>query len=630
MDKKSRNDTESFRKRERLKIILGTTLAFVLLALVLVLSGLFDNTYDKDNGSSGMKAIQAREVFDFVKSGKTDVEYKDTEGVPGADALGRRWYEAGYEASGWKTAAGSFGSVDGQLSTRVNGAYPANLLNHYASDGTAIPVYYFRMEFEVEDFSVIRQLSGKIQFDDAVVVYLNGEMIFSDNVPEEGFDPESGYGAGETVDKSRTATFTADAWSGLVEGRNCIAVEVHQANKNSSDVYFDLLYLKGYPGSSQEQTLNTSGLILQPGVNEKSREVNWLTEQKSAFMLQYCKLNENFRTYRETEMEMRQMDDQYCYKGDLTELISGSTYLYRIRDKNTGALSAQYTVKIPSDPAGFTFLFAGDPQIGADDLENDAAAWERTLEVGQNMAKDAAFIISAGDQADSSKEADALLEYQGFRSADVLKSLPVAVNRGNHDSGTDLYDLQFKTLNTNNIHDDYFMYQDVLFVSINSNNSKYEKHVDFLKKAIEQCQPRWIVVTMHYSMFSTGPHAGEDKIVDLRNALTPEFSKLGVDLVLSGHDHLYARSYLMEGLTSTGREDGAKADGQTLYLAGTSSTGSKFYEKTAENYDYIAFYDKESTKAPLISSITIQGDTLTIKTVRVTDLKLFDTCTITK
>lgn len=630
MDGKNRNYKDSLRKRERLKVILGSALAFVLLALVLVISGLTDNDYGKNGGGDGMTDIQARKTFELVKSGKTTVEYKDTKGAPAVDTNGRRWYEAGYEASGWKRAAGSFGSVDGELSTRVNGAYPVNLLNHYTSDGLAIPVYYFRMEFEVEDFSKIRQLSGKIQFDDAVIVYLNGEIIFSDNVLEAGVEAEDGYGAMETVDKSRTASFTADAWSGLVEGKNCVAVEVHQANKNSSDVYFDLYYLNGYPANSPALALDTSGLVLHPGVNEKSRTVSWMTDQKGAFNLQYCKENENFRTYMETEMEMNQTDGQYCYKGDLSGLIQGSTYLYRISDKNSGALSEYYTVKIPSAISGVTFLFAGDPQIGADDLSNDAAAWERALEVGENIADNAAFIISAGDQADSSDAAEALMEYQAFRSAEGLKSLPVAVNRGNHDSGTDLYDLQFTTLNTNSVHDDYFMYQNVLFVTINSNNSKYETHIEFLKNAIEQCKPQWIVVTMHYSMFSTGPHAEDDKILALRKALAPEFSKLGVDLVLSGHDHLYARSYLMEGLTSTGRASGEKNQGETLYLAGTSSTGSKFYEKPATDYDYIAFYDKETVKAPLISCINIQGDTLTIKTVRVTDLKIFDTCTITK
>ena len=45
---------------------------------------------------------------------------------------------------------------------------------------------------------------------------------------------------------------------------------------------------------------------------------------------------------------------------------------------------------------------------------------------------------------------------------------------------------------------------------------------------------------------------------------------------------------------------------------------------------YIAFYDGETEKTPLISAITIQGKTLTIKTVRTTDMSVFDEITIRK
>lgn len=108
------------------------------------------------------------------------------------------------------------------------------------------------------------------------------------------------------------------------------------------------------------------------------------------------------------------------------------------------------------------------------------------------------------------------------------------------------------------------------------------------------------------------------------------FSELDVDLVLSGHDHLYARTYLMKGMKSTGNASGLKKQGETLYLSGTSSTGSKFYEKESGKKGYIAFYDGETEKTPLISAITIQGKTLTIKTVRTTDMSVFDEITIRK
>lgn len=618
------------RTHERLKLMGGTVLAFLLLAFVTVIIGFKDDYYGRNDIASDVTDIQAGRQLSFIKSGKTVWEYLDTGGAPSLDRAGLQWTQAGYEASGFKEASGSFGSVDGEKSTRVDGALPVNLLNFTGSDGLPVPVYYFRMEFDAEDVEAISRISGSVQFDDAIVVYLNGEAVYSDNVPEEGFDGDSGYGAADIVDKSLTKTFAlSDA--GLLQGRNCVAVEVHQANKNSSDVYFDFKYLKGLEGQDADTSLDAEGVILQPGTSEKNRTVSWLTERKGAFVVQYCPASENFRTYVEVEMEAVQSEGMYCHKAELIKLAAGKEYAYRICEIKTGALSKAYTFSIPSAQLGVNFLFVGDPQIGAGEhMADDAAAWERTLEVGLAINKNAAFIISAGDQADSSDTEEALTQYQAFRAADVLKTLPVAVNRGNHDTTGELYDLQFSTINMSNTHDDYFMYQDVLFVIINSNNSKYEEHIDYLRKAIEKHDPRWIVVTMHYSMFSGGPHAQDDKIIALRNAYAEAFSRLHVDLVLSGHDHLYARSFLMDGLTSTGRSSGNKAAGETLYLAGTSSTGSKFYEKSAQMPDYIAFYDSETEKAPLISSISIAEDTLSIKTVRVTDLKIFDTCTLTK
>lgn len=67
---------------------------------------------------------------------------------------------------------------------------------------------------------------------------------------------------------------------------------------------------------------------------------------------------------------------------------------------------------------------------------------------------------------------------------------------------------------------------------------------------------------MHYSMFSAGPHSDEEKILNLRKVYNEAFSELDVDLVLSGHDHLYARTYLMKGMKSTGNASGLKNRGK--------------------------------------------------------------------
>ena len=50
------------------------------------------------------------------------------------------------------------------------------------------------------------------------------------------------------------------------------------------------------------------------------------------------------------------------------------------------------------------------------------------------------------------------------------------------------------------------------------------------------------------------------------------FDELGVDLVLSGHDHIYSRTEMYNGEKVTDGQQG------TMYIVGGCSSGSKFYD----------------------------------------------------
>ena len=485
----------------------------------------------------------------------------------------------------------------------MGGKYPSNLLNYYSAKKKALPVYYFRTEFEVDDAREIFQLSGEIQFDDSVIIYLNGKEIYKDNEPTEGYDPGTGYGAKEGVETSWNRVFSVENTTALKNGTNCIAVEVHQIHEDSSDVYFDFKEFKGTPEWNEVETLDADGLILQPGDTNNQMLVNWLTPQKGGYNVQYCRKVDDFYNYTELEMERVEIEGQYCYKARLSNLRAGETYSYRLCNRKNGAHSEVFNFTTAKQGEGVKFLFVGDPQIGAgESVQQDGEAWKRTLEVGKHILPNAEFLISAGDQSDSSKTDIAIEEYYEFRSPDELKNIPVAVNKGNHDTVKEIYEEQFMPPGVWDDANYYFARDGVLFFALNSNSGSYATQIEYLKKAIQNTNPEWIIVTMHYSMFSAGPHSDEEKILNLRKVYNEAFSELDVDLVLSGHDHLYARTYLMKGMKSTGNASGLKKQGETLYLSGTSSTGSKFYEKESGKKGYIAFYDGETEKTPLISA----------------------------
>lgn len=95
----------------------------------------------------------------------------------------------------------------------------------------------------------------------------------------------------------------------------------------------------------------------------------------------------------------------------------------------------------------------------------------------------------------------------------------------------------------------------------------------------------------------------------LREVIPPVAARNDIDLVVSGHDHIYNRTFLMdsEGKKVEGSDadfEQEKEEGQTLYLTLASSSGSKFY-------DYVPGLDWEAK--------SVHNDTPAFTRMRVSD-----------
>jgi len=147
------------------------------------------------------------------------------------------WRETTYDDSGWDRGPAQLGYGDGDEETVVS--YGSNNNNKQITT-------WFRHAFDVVDPSVYQELTLSLLRDDSALVYLNGNEILRENLP-------SG-----TISKSTLATATVggaeeDTFfdfsispNDLVTGKNVIAVEIHQRNKTSSDISFDLaLFAEG-------------------------------------------------------------------------------------------------------------------------------------------------------------------------------------------------------------------------------------------------------------------------------------------------------------------------------------------------------------------------------------------------
>lgn len=80
-----------------------------------------------------------------------------------------------------------------------------------------------------------------------------------------------------------------------------------------------------------------------------------------------------------------------------------------------------------------------------------------------------------------------------------------------------------------------FSWGDVAFYSLNSlSSADFEKQADWLAAEIGKSEKAFQVVYFHHPPYSPGSHGNSDH-------MQWDFSRWGVDVVLSGHDHIYAR-----------------------------------------------------------------------------------------
>ncbi len=156
----------------------------------------------------------------IVASGAT-WKYFDKGALPAAD-----WTQPNYDDSAWAEGAAQLGYGDRDEATTISDAS-----EHY-------PTYYFRHAFEVAELSSYKPLILRLLRDDGAVVHLNGKEVLRDNMPD-GTIAHDTFARGTTPAESGFHVYELSK-DKLVAGKNMLAVEVHQADAESSDVSFDL------------------------------------------------------------------------------------------------------------------------------------------------------------------------------------------------------------------------------------------------------------------------------------------------------------------------------------------------------------------------------------------------------
>jgi hypothetical protein len=150
------------------------------------------------------------------------------------------WSDPGFDDSGWATGAAPLGYGDAHIVTDV--AYGPNANSKYITT-------WFRTTFDVMNAASVSAATLELMRDDGAMAFLNGTEVARSNLPNGAIT--SNTLASNLVQNAGQETmffaFTVDP-TALVEGTNVLAIEVHQAVADSSDLGIDARVTLEQPG----------------------------------------------------------------------------------------------------------------------------------------------------------------------------------------------------------------------------------------------------------------------------------------------------------------------------------------------------------------------------------------------
>ncbi|WP_409141287.1 acid phosphatase [Cellulosimicrobium sp. RS] len=187
------------------------------------------------------RAAEASTPTEVVGAGTT-WRYLDDNTDPAAGNADRTvWADPAFDDAAWKTGRPGFGAVNGTASGIGGGHTITTLLDYWITQTpkVVVPAYFFRTTVTLDEATLdeITGLRGTLVYDDSATVYVNGERVagWGDSMITRNLQYQDKAGA--TAPLRETLVIPADV---LVPGENTIAVEIHQCNETSSDVYFSL------------------------------------------------------------------------------------------------------------------------------------------------------------------------------------------------------------------------------------------------------------------------------------------------------------------------------------------------------------------------------------------------------
>ncbi len=284
-------------------------------------------------------------------------------------------------------------------------------------------------------------------------------------------------------------------------------------------------------------------VLLTFGEDEQSRLVSWQCD--SVLHPSWVELvgpaGDTLRIEAKGEIFASRSGRAAYYIARLDRLSQSGSYAYRVATE--GRTSDWYAFRVfPSGPRPISFLFIGDVQ------DTIQGATNRFLRQALARHPKCELTISGGDLIERPTDA---YWAEGFRNIDSLgQFMPLLAVTGNHDYFKGIiprmerrFDLVFPYFLRAAVRDNRvytLCYGNVQFFLLDSNRRPHQlwQQRRWLREQLHQSRAQWKILVLHHPLFSI---KGNNNLVQrwMFNDLVEEY---GVDLVLQGHEHAYART----------------------------------------------------------------------------------------
>jgi len=216
--------------------------------------------------------------------------------------------------------------------------------------------------------------------------------------------------------------------------------------------------------------------------------------------------------------------------------------------------------RLPARPDSLKFAVIGDNGTGG----------KPQYDVGQQMAATRAkfpfeMVLMLGDNLYGRQDPqDFVTKFEQPYAPLLQAGVLFYATLGNHDNQNNRF---YKGFNMSG--ERYFSYvkKNVRFFVLDTNVLDPQQR-SWLDEALSRAREDWKICYFHHPLYSDGSRHGSD--VSLRVALEPMLVKYGVNVVFSGHDHIYERlrpqkgiAYFVEGSSGELRRGDVRPSGMT-------------------------------------------------------------------